>query len=81
MCIFEVPSKTDVHKLKICTNTRKPQNFALVFASREAKNAASIYPTFDVPILIRNDSLTSDEIKAKAVRKHLISRMSYEHFG
>ena len=32
---------------------------------REAKNASSICPTLKGPILIRNDSLTSDESKAK----------------
>ena len=45
---------------------------------REAKNAPFIYPAFKVPILIRIDSLTSEESKAKNVCKYLICRMSYE---
>ena len=41
-------------------------NFALSLIPKRGKNAPSIYPALKVPILIRNDSLTSEEPIAKA---------------
>ena len=40
-------------------------SFPLPSIPKEAKNAPSIYPTFNVPILIRNNRLASEESKAK----------------
>ena len=54
-------------------------NFALCLIPNGGKNTPSIYLAFKVPILITNDSLTSEESKAKTVCKYLICRMSYEH--
>ena len=45
--------------------TKAILNFALSPTPEGGKNASSIYPTFNVPILIRNDSLTYEESKAK----------------
>ena len=45
--------------------TKAMLNFALFLIPREAKNAPSIYPALKAPILIRNDSLTSEVSKAK----------------
>ena len=39
--------------------------FALSLIPKRGKNAPSIYPALKVPILIRNDSLTSEEPTAK----------------
>ena len=46
-------------------------NFALSSIPKGSKNASSIYPAFNVPILIRNDSLNSEECKANTVCKCL----------
>ena len=40
-------------------------NFALFLLPKGGKNASSIYPAFKAPILIRNESLISEESKAK----------------
>ena len=40
-------------------------NFALFSLPKGGKNASSIYPALKAPILIRFDSLTSKESKAK----------------
>ena len=45
--------------------TKAMLNFALFLIPKGGKNAPSIYPAFKVPILIRTDSLTSEESKAK----------------
>ena len=55
-------------------------NFALSLIPKGGKNAPSIYPGLKAPILIRNDSLTSELRcpKQKTLCKHLICRMSKE---
>ena len=40
-------------------------NSALSSIPKEGKNASSIYPALKVPLLIRNDSLTSEKFKAE----------------
>ena len=40
-------------------------NFELFLIPNGGKNAPSIHPALKAPILIRNDSLTSKEFKAK----------------
>ena len=45
--------------------TKATLNFALSLISNGGKNSPSIYPALKASILIRNDSLTSEESKAK----------------
>ena len=45
--------------------TKAMLNFAFFWLPKEGKNTCSIYPALNVPVLIRNDSLTSEESKAK----------------
>ena len=46
--------------------TKGNDEFRIIFNSQgRQKNAPSIYPALRASILIRNDSLTSDECKAK----------------
>ena len=40
-------------------------NYALSLIPGEAKNALSIYPALKAPVLIRNDSLTSEKSTAE----------------
>ena len=47
--------------------TNAMSNFALFSILEGGKNAPSIYPALKSPILIRNDSMTSEESKAKRV--------------
>ena len=54
-------------------------NFALYSMPRGGKNTPFISPALKTPILIRNDSLTSDEFQGKTVVKYLICRTSYEY--
>ena len=61
--------------------TKAMLNITFSSIAKEGKNVPSIYPAFNVPILIRNDSLTSEESKAKNCFKYLICRMSFEHFS
>ena len=42
-------------------------NFAMFSIPKGDKNASSVCPALKAPILIRNDSLTSEEFKAKTV--------------
>ena len=55
-------------------------NFALFSLPKGGKNAYSIFPALKAPSLIRNDSLTSEESKAK---KRFVDtsyvEQSYEH--
>ena len=45
--------------------TKAMLNFALSLIPRGGQNAPFIYPALKAPILIRNDSLTSEETTAK----------------
>ena len=45
--------------------TKALLNFALPLIPKGGKNAPSIYPALKAPILIKNDSLTSEESRAK----------------
>ena len=45
--------------------TKAMLNFALFLIPKRGKNAPSIYPALKAPTLIRYDSLTSEESKAK----------------
>ena len=46
--------------------TKTMLNFVLSLIAKGDKNARSIYPALEAPILIGNDSLTSEESKAKS---------------
>ena len=50
---------TDISRTKVMLN------FELSLIPKGGKKAPSIYPALAAPILIRNDSLTSEESKAK----------------
>ena len=52
-------------------------NFALSLIPKVDKNASSLYPALKVLILIRKDSLASNEFNAKAICKSLKCRMSF----
>ena len=45
--------------------TKAMLNFVLSLIPKGGENARSIYPALKAPTLITNDSLTSDESKAK----------------
>ena len=45
--------------------TKSMLNFAMSLIPKGGKNTPSIYPALKSPILIRNDSLTSEVSKAK----------------
>ena len=49
--------------------TKAMLNFALFTIPKEDKDASPIYPAFKVPILVRNNSLTSEESKAKSLTR------------
>ena len=46
--------------------TKAMLNFALFSLPKRGKNVSSTHPALKAPILIRNDSLTSEESKAKS---------------
>ena len=51
---------------------------------RKLKRASSIHPAVKVHILIRNDSLTPEELKAKRKRnvfKYVTCGIRFEHFS
>ena len=61
---------TDILRTKVMLN------FALSLIPKGGKNAPSVCPALKAPILIRNDSLTSEESKAENRFKCFICRMS-----
>ena len=61
--------------------TKAMLNFALFLILKGGKNAPFNYAALQSPILIRNDSLTSEESKAKPVFKYLKCRTSYKYLN
>ena len=59
--------------------TKAMLNFILPLIPKGGKKAPFIYPALNVPILIRNDDLTSEEFKAKTVCEYSICNARYEY--